>query len=56
MAYKYNLYLTMIFEKEELNHRGTQAVLNLQLCADNLTISTIYLLKIQNLTPATISL
>ena len=47
----------MIFEKEELDHKGRQAVLYLQFCADNITASTIfYLLKIQNLTPGTISL
>ena len=39
----------MIFEKEEIGHRGRHVVLYLQFHADNLTVSTIYLLKIQNL-------
>ena len=54
MAYKYNFYLAMIFEKEELDHRGTQFVLRLQFCTDSKTASTIYLEKIQDLTPGTI--
>ena len=37
----------MIFEKEELDHKGRQIVLYLQFCADNITASAIfYLLKI----------
>ena len=52
MAHKYNLYYTMIVEKEELDRRGRQIVLYLQFCTDNLSASAIfYLLKIQNLTP-----
>ena len=27
MAHKYNLYFAMIFEKEELDHRGRQVAL-----------------------------
>ena len=51
MAHKYNLYYTMIVEKEELDRRGRQIVLYLQFCTDNLSTSAIfYLLKIQNLT------
>ena len=47
----------MIFEKEELDHRGRQVVLYLQFFTDNITTTTIfYLLKIQNLTPGTITL
>ena len=57
MAHKYNLYFAMVFEKEELDHRGRQVALYLQFCRDSITASTIsYLLKIQNLTPGTISL
>ena len=56
MAYKYNFYLAMIFEKEELDHRGTQVILRLQFCTDRKTASTIYLEKIQDLTPGTILL
>ena len=57
MAHKYNLYYAMIFEKEELDHRGRQVVLYLQSCTDNITTSAIfYLLKIQNLTLGIISL
>ena len=53
MAHKYNLYFAMIFEKEELDHRGKEVVLKLQFCTDNKTASTIfYLLKIKNLTTA----
>ena len=57
MAHKYNLYFAVILEKEELDHRGRQVVLYLQFCTDGITASTIpFLLKIQNLTPGTISL
>ena len=41
MAYKYNLYYAIIFEKEELD----QVVLYLQFYADNITASAIYLWK-----------
>ena len=37
MAHKYNLYFAMIFEKEELDHRGRQFVSYLQFCTDNIT-------------------
>ena len=56
MAHKYNLYFGMIREKEELDRGGKHVVLHLEFCTDNITASTIsYLLKIQNLTPSTIS-
>ena len=42
MAHKYNLYYAMIFEKEELDHRGRQVVLYLQFCTDNMTASAIF--------------
>ena len=57
MAHKYHLYFAMIFEKEELDHRGRPVVLHLQFCKDNITaLTTFCLLKIQNLTPGTTSL
>ena len=57
MAHKYNFYFAIIFEKEELDHRGRQVILYLRFCTDNTTTSSMfYLLKIQNLTPGTISL
>ena len=57
MAHKYHLYFAMIFEKEELDHRGRLVVLHLQFCKDNITaLTTFCLLKIQNLTPGTTSL
>ena len=57
MAHKCNRYFAIIFEKEELDHKGRQVVLYLQFGTDKLTSSTIfYLLNIQNLPPGTISL
>ena len=56
MTHKYNLYYA-IFEKEELDHRGSQVGLHLHFGTDSKTTSTIfYLLKIRNPTPGTISL
>ena len=52
---EYNLCFAVIFEREELDHRGSQVVWYLQLCTDNITTS-FYLLKIQILNPGTISL
>ena len=47
MAYKCSPYFGMIFEKEKLGHRGSQFVLHLQFCTDNIDSSTIgYILKI----------
>ena len=57
MAHKCNFYFAMIFEKEELDHRGRQIVLYFQFCKENKTASTVLdLLKTQNLTSATITL
>ena len=47
MANKYNLYLAITIEKEELDYKDMEVALCLQFCADNITASTIfYLLKI----------
>ena len=57
MAHKYNLSYAMIFEKEDLDHRGRQFLLNLQFCIDNITASTIfYPLNIQNVNLSIVSL
>ena len=42
MVHTCNLYFAMIFEWEELDPRGRQAVLHLQFCSDSITASTIF--------------
>ena len=44
MSYKYNLYFAMIFEKEELGHRGRKVAFYFKFCTDNITASTSFCL------------